>query len=970
MMLNNIFSVDPKEGEAQACLAALFLTNPLDDREQLIQAKGSRVDGTCEWIKSNELYDSWLHSHSQLLWLSGDPGKGKTMLSIFLAEELEQMAKRTQDKLFLQYFCDNKDEKRKTAVSIIRGLIFQLLQSCQKLFDHILPSFKIQKDSLFTASSFETLWRIFGSMVRDPIIGTAYCVLDGLDECDEISLEVLLKKFAALLSAKTNGLPACHLNLIVVSRDFPDIIPELLSSFPHICLDPDADTEVNDDIQLFIKNKVDYLATRKQYPEPLRVRVEEVFQNRAQGTFLWIGIVAKVLEKYKAVNDVEKALDDFPPGLEKLYARMLLQIAIGRREIAAKILCWVVMAVRPLTLPELSIAIETTVRPSAILSRDEVVRDQVLNCGYFLTIEGDKVGLIHQSAKDYLLRKTSDPDPKLEHFRVKEEAVNLEITRKCLDYLQQGALAAGAVDLKSDNSHLKAFPLLSYAVLYWPEHARSLNRSEDVFDLSLPFYQKNSRIRQSWLWTYGLWTEFRKPPISLTLLHLASFTGILPIAENVLSKNSLRGHVKRFFYLHKTDDWGRTALICAAEGGHEAVVRLLLEKGANVNAKEDNGETALHEAAWGGHEAVVQLLLEKGANVNAKENNREKTALHPAAMRGHEVVVQLLLEKGADVNAKKDDGETALHEAAWGGYEAIVRLLLEKWADINIKDKSGYTALHWAAWGGHEATVQQLLEKGADVNTKGDFGATALHQAAWGGHEAVVRLLLEKGADFNAKGNDGETALHKAARDGYEAVVQQLLEKGPDVNTKDRYNRTALHMAAGGGHKAVVQLLLEKGADVNAKDGHNWTALYVAAEGGHKAMVQQLLEKGADVNAKDRYDRTALHMAAEGGHEALVQQLLEKGADVNAKDGHNRTALHMVVGEAVVQLAKDGDDWTPLYVAAKGGHEAMVQQLLEKGADVNAKDRYDRTALHMAAEGGHEALVQLLTPLSHISLSP
>jgi hypothetical protein len=89
--------------------------------------------------------------------LSGGPGKGKTMLSIFLAEELERTAKDSQDVSFLQYFCDNKDEKRNTAVAIIRGMIFQLLQLRPKLIDYILPSFEIQNKSLFTASSFETL---------------------------------------------------------------------------------------------------------------------------------------------------------------------------------------------------------------------------------------------------------------------------------------------------------------------------------------------------------------------------------------------------------------------------------------------------------------------------------------------------------------------------------------------------------------------------------------------------------------------------------------------------------------------------------------------------------------------------------------------------------------------------------------------------------------------------------------------
>ena len=762
-MLNIIISVDPKEGEAQACLAALFLTNPLDDREQLVQAKGSRVDGTCEWIKSNELYNSWLHSHSQLLWLSGGPGKGKTMLSIFLAEELEQTAERTQDRLFLQYFCDNKDEKRKTAVSIIRGLMFQLLQSCHKLFDHILPSFRIQKDSLFADSSFETLWRIFESMVCDPLTGTAYCVLDGLDECDETSSGVLLKKFAALLSTKANRLQACHLNLIIVSREFPDFIPELLSSFPHIRLDPDADTEVNNDIQVFIKNKVDYLATRKHYPEPLRVRVKEVFQDRAQGTFLWIGIVAKVLEKYKAIDDVEKGLDDFPPGLDKLYARMLLQIGDGRQEIAAKILCWVVMAVRPLTLPELSTAIETTVRPSTILSRDEVVRDQVLNCGYFLTIEGDEVGLIHHSAKDYLLRKTSDPDPNLEFFRVKEEAANLEITRRCLNYLQQGSLSDGVVDLGTNTSHLKEFPLLSYAVLYWPEHARSLKRSEDVFNLSLPFYHKRSQIRQSWLRTYWAAKNHGEPPNSFTLLHLASYFGILPIAENCLSKNGMIGHVKRFFYLNKTDDRGRTALIWATLGGYEAVVRLLLEQGADIKAKDKDGRTVLHMAAKDGHEGVVRLLLEKGADVEAKDKYEEWRALHMAADAGHKVIVQQLLEKGADVNAKDRLGRTALHIAAIWGQKVVVRLLLEKGADVNDKNRSGETALYMAAVRGHEAVVHQLLEKGADVNVKDMENHTAVHMAAERGHETVMQQLLEKGADVNAKDEYGDTALDVAA---------------------------------------------------------------------------------------------------------------------------------------------------------------------------------------------------------------
>jgi hypothetical protein len=208
------------------------------------------------------------------------------MLSIFLAEELERAAKDSSDTLFLQYFCDNKDEKRTTSVAVLRGLLFQLLQLRPKLFDYILPSFKIHKAPLFTSSSFETRWRIFETMLRDPVLGTVCCVLDGLDECDEASLAVLLKKIKALFSMELSESSSCHLNLIIVSRDHPDFIPQILSNFPRIRLDPDADKEISNNIHRFIEVKINEVSRYRQYPELLRVLVEKVFQDRAQGSFL------------------------------------------------------------------------------------------------------------------------------------------------------------------------------------------------------------------------------------------------------------------------------------------------------------------------------------------------------------------------------------------------------------------------------------------------------------------------------------------------------------------------------------------------------------------------------------------------------------------------------------------------------------------------------------------------------------
>ncbi|KFY08735.1 hypothetical protein V492_05960 [Pseudogymnoascus sp. VKM F-4246] len=741
---------DEDETEAKDCLTALFLTDPRDDREGLIQTKGSRVDGTCEWIKTNELYNLWLQSYSQLLWISGGPGKGKTMLSIFLATELEQIAKESPGVSFLQYFCDNKDEKRNTAVAIARGLVFQLLELHPKLIGHILPSFKIQKESLFTASSFGTLWRIFESMVRDPILGTTYCILDGLDECDPSSLEVLLRKFATLLSTKSSNSSDCHLNLIVVSRDLPDFIPHILSSFPRIRLDPDAETEVNDDIQRFIDIKVDDLSRYGEYPQPLRVHVEEVFRTRAEGTFLWIGIVAKELMKYKT-TEVEEALNLFPSGLEGLYARMLLQIDDDRRETAARILRWVVMAVRPLTLMELSIAIETTsIKPTVVkFSRDKRINDQLSYCGYFINIKGDKVSLIHQSAKDYLLRKTKDSDSSLEFFRVKTYVGNLEIASKCFDYLQRGALADGEVDLTDDAARLEAFPLLSYAALYWHVHARFLARSEAIFDLSHPFYQNKSQIRESWAWTC-LSDEIRRYSTSnhsFTPLHLASYFGIVPLVENIFLNKGWGYKVMRLLY--KKDEEGRTALHEAVYGGHENIVQLLLEKGADVKTRDGDGQTALYTAAEGRYKAIVQLLLEKGADTEARGPIRDNFLLRVSRSRNTDKTMADQLRKRAQVMINAINGWTVLHLAASYGHEAIVQLLLEKGADVEAKDRDGQTALHLAAEGGHKVVVQLLLEKGADAEAKNNRWYTPLDtlRPSTLNNEAIEQLLTRPGPD-------------------------------------------------------------------------------------------------------------------------------------------------------------------------------------------------------------------------------
>jgi ankyrin repeat protein len=254
-----------------------------------------------------------------------------------------------------------------------------------------------------------------------------------------------------------------------------------------------------------------------------------------------------------------------------------------------------------------------------------------------------------------------------------------------------------------------------------------------------------------------------------------------------------------------------TPLCIAARNGHEAVVKLLLEKGAELEAKDRDSRTPLSWAAENGYGAVVKLLLEKGAELEA-ESRDSRTPLSWAARNGHEAVVKLLLEKGAELEAKDRDTRTPLSWAAENGYDAVVKLLLEKGAELEAKDRDSRTPLSWAARNGYGAVVKLLLEKGAELEAESKGGRTPLSWAAGNGHEAVVKLLLEKGAELEAESRGGWTPLSWAARNGHEAVVKLLLEMGAELEAESRGGRTPLSWAAGNGHEAVVKLLLEKGA--------------------------------------------------------------------------------------------------------------------------------------------------------------
>jgi cytohesin len=293
-----------------------------------------------------------------------------------------------------------------------------------------------------------------------------------------------------------------------------------------------------------------------------------------------------------------------------------------------------------------------------------------------------------------------------------------------------------------------------------------------------------------------------------------------------------------------------SALHVAARWGHLEVVLLLLAKVVGASAKNSGGDTPLHYAAavsfghdqlftaeiLGRKEAVVRQLLQHGAEVSAMTEDG-LTPLHDVAT---EEMARVLLQHGADASAKSNDGCTPMHSAAGNGREAVIRVLSDNGADVSVVSEHGDTPLSFAASHGDPAVVQLLLDKGASASTKNSHGSTPLHCALTmmddsggdGGEkvarsfrrEALVRMLLAHGADVWAMTEASETPLHGAAAGGFVTEVLLLLERGADPSSKETvWGRTPLHQAAMMGRERTVRVLLKHGADVFAKDAQGKT---------------------------------------------------------------------------------------------------------------------------------------------------
>ncbi|KAM3066457.1 hypothetical protein ACMFMG_012043 [Clarireedia jacksonii] len=452
----------------QKCIQDLRLSNPRNDKKRIEDTKGGLLEDLYNWILGNSDFRQWHNDQqSRLLWIKGDPGKGKTMLLCGVINELERS--KTKSVLLSYFFCQATDSRINYATAVLRGLIYLLVDQQPSLISHIRTKYEQAGITLFEdANAWVALSEIFTDILQDPSLDYVCLIVDALDEC-----VTELPKLLDFIVQTSSISP--RIKWIVSSRNWPKIEKALDTATQklRLCLELN-EKSVSAAVATFIQLKVQWLAARNKYSNDTREAIQQHLTLNANGTFLWVALVCQELSNISGWKTRQK-LTAFPSGLDALYQRMLDQIMDSEdAELCKSILAVVSTVYRPIALDELVTFMDMS---DEVADDYEALTEIIGLCGSFLTLRGRTISFFHRSAKDFLTKNASK-----DIFRSTIENVHSSIFSRSLQAMSR-ILRRDAYNLRAPGISINQVkqpnqdPLAAarYSCLYWVDHLLDSN---------------------------------------------------------------------------------------------------------------------------------------------------------------------------------------------------------------------------------------------------------------------------------------------------------------------------------------------------------------------------------------------------------------------------------------------------------------------------------------------------------------
>ncbi|OQV09531.1 hypothetical protein CLAIMM_13644 [Cladophialophora immunda] len=679
--------------EYQSCHRAFKLSS----YEEQKNVNQTRAPDTCLWVLSNPKYRQWQENKADdILWISADPGCGKSVLSKSLIDhELQTTKQRT-----CCYFFFKENQNQDNLASAFCALLHQLFTSQPHLLTHAIPAWRRNGDQL--TKEVDELWRIFLAATADANSRDVFCVLDALDECRDVDRPRLIDKLAVFFADAQTTKPRTHsLKILVTSRPYDSIQLNFQRSMYGCCTSVPIIRLRGENENIAIRSEIDSVIRRRvaEMAEtvPLSLNASELLvrkllrmQNR---TYLWLSLVIDGI--YENLRDslqhdedsINSIIATLPKSVDDAYEKILNKVREKQRDIVRTIFHIIVGAQRPLTLGEMSLALGlATSKDVDYLDSVLVEKIRLQNhirewCGLFVFIEHSKIYLVHQTAKEFLICHSEMGSGAWKHSLSPADTGKI-LTKICL------------------------------RAMYWP-------RSESTDPEA---WKERSNLlvyaRESWY------------------IHLqdAKMNGFAPVHDELclLWDRLTTGALPALHLELGSKQWDSDVL--------EAMLDLLIEVVAYFRPRRNPCTAILYRATAAGLAEIVRKIFEIGADINFPALGDWDSAIQIASLNGHDEVLRTLLSTGAKFNCQGNYLDEALLAAAKKGHGQVVRTLLDAGADVNYQGGYHGNALQAAIKGCHGQVVRILLEAGADVWAEGRYKNAFEASSA---HHGMMELLLQ-----------------------------------------------------------------------------------------------------------------------------------------------------------------------------------------------------------------------------------
>ncbi|KXH41410.1 ankyrin repeat protein [Colletotrichum nymphaeae SA-01] len=941
------------------CLRSLHATSG-DYESQRIGIE-KPVPGTCQWFLRHPKFGDWVQStSSSLLWVTANPGCGKSVLSSFLVDALSQDKNQS---IVCSFFFKAGVDSRRHSHQALCVLLHQLFVAAPELVNVAMEDYSSKDKSSFT-KDVEALWAVFRTSASRLHDRKIICVVDALDECSDESRNRFISQLVGSFSTSNSEKPAGNLRFLVTSRPWPSIESRFRNLLSIRLRGENESSSLSRDVERVVEHRVRELKMSSALSEDASTMVTKALTEGADRTFLWVSLVFDAIERLQSrkLSSIAKSLDSLPDDLDQLYESAWA--AFVDREASRKLLGIILAAKSPLKLEEVNIALSSGVNITCLEGLEQELEPDAEYTikqlgGFFIRIIDSTVFLVHHTAREFLLGSRADAARKEGKTRVQLAVAESDLGGSCVRFLALDGLPKRRSlpmeereRVESNKAFITDLPswvrsFYMYASKYWTQHlgGNSLPESKSsigltvktICDSSKPFFRgwwyfyaerdffyagNDARTMQGYVGRYHAhYTTMRQDFVATRGLLEAGTSSVEQRDANdndILYKSCVDSNrplcqLRWIFHqynpavlqLHKS-------LAAASKLGRMEAVNFLLATGMEIHPSVQGPPTrtwSLTQSAIHSTPAL-KCLLARGLIVQ-----REDIAY--AARHGYAEALEILLLHNAGERDSQETLREALVQATEKGYPRCRAVALKYLPDNAANEVDPSAGFLSAAMRSDESAVKEILDQG------GQNSREALSFCCSLSYINMAKLFLESIVHTRK-------ILEEALLAFYDTQM------GTDLKT---YYLNVVEKTAGSGRKLY--------------DGFRYVSSF---NGSFEQNVELLLlfsAKGVRLSRRRYVGAVALVIATDEKYSLWLLRTTERLQDdpkLSARDflpimcfwGKANLIQAVISGVALADINKRNKAGvTLLMIATASGDLATVGLLLERGADPDQECRLE-----------------------------